>query len=266
MRKNKIKKICRKCGTSFKTLNNSVKYCSISCARKILFCHEDIKKIILMYRSGEGAKNIGKGFNCTADTILKLLRENNIAIRTVQQASILSGKNIRTYKVDENYFEEINTEEKAYWLGFIAADGNISKSSNTLYISLHRRDKTHLVKFLRNTMSNYKITDFYNSNLSEQSRISVTSHKMKSDLVGHGIIPNKSLTLVPPSFYNDTLEKAFWRGCIDGDGSICKRIIKNRTEWTISLVGSHGIVESFSRFINKNIGFNYSVVVTTHKE
>jgi len=50
------------------------------------------------------------------------LRSIGMAVKAV---IILSGKSIRS--IDENYFGSIDTEEKAYWLGFIAADGCINE-------------------------------------------------------------------------------------------------------------------------------------------
>ena len=51
----------------------------------------------------------------------------------------------RKYNFDENFFDKIDTEEKAYWLGFIYADGAIFK--RTLSIRLSTKDIHHLEKF-----------------------------------------------------------------------------------------------------------------------
>jgi hypothetical protein len=34
------------------------------------------------------------------------------------------------YKINEDFFQEIDTEEKAYWLGFLYADGYIHVRSH----------------------------------------------------------------------------------------------------------------------------------------
>ena len=60
-------------------------------------------------------------------------------------------KGIRKHFFNENYFENIDTEEKAYWLGFISADGSICKSSKynsyRLVLNLNRLDEHHILKF-----------------------------------------------------------------------------------------------------------------------
>ena len=43
---------------------------------------------------------------------------------------IRQGEILRKYNVNHDFFESINTEERAYWLGFISADGCISERYN----------------------------------------------------------------------------------------------------------------------------------------
>ena len=44
-------------------------------------------------------------------------------------------------------FDTIDSEEKAYWLGFIYADGWISDANNCFTLTLQQRDVEHLLKF-----------------------------------------------------------------------------------------------------------------------
>ena len=81
------------------------------------------------------AREVGRKFGISKDRITKYLTEEGI----------LRPKLTHTFNKD--YFEEIDTEEKAYWLGFIYADGSINPSKNGLEISLKYSDKTHLQKF-----------------------------------------------------------------------------------------------------------------------
>ena len=48
---------------------------------------------------------------------------------------------------DEHSFDVIDTEEKAYWLGFLYADGNVSNTKNEVGITLQSSDIKHLYKF-----------------------------------------------------------------------------------------------------------------------
>ena len=66
----------------------------------------------------------------------------------------------RLYTLNENFFETIDTEDKAYWLGFIYADGYITKSKtgqHNLGIKLSIKDLAHLQKFALDIKTNKPI-------------------------------------------------------------------------------------------------------------
>nr|DAG90196.1 MAG TPA: endonuclease [Crassvirales sp.] len=54
---------------------------------------------------------------------------------------------------NRDFFSVIDTEEKAYWLGFLYADGFISASGNTVGLSISLKDIDHLKKY--NNALNY---------------------------------------------------------------------------------------------------------------
>lgn len=128
---------------------------------------------------------------------------------------ILSKNHILT-SFDINVFEKIDTEEKAYWLGFLYADGNVSKKSNNVELSLQLSDIDHLYK--------YKL--FLKSKLSirkDKIRCRFTSgnKKFKKDLENLGCVPAKSLIITFPIIPKH-LTHHFIRGYFDGDGCITK--------------------------------------------
>ena len=50
-------------------------------------------------------------------------------------------------KFDNTVFDTIDTEEKAYWLGFMYADGYVQNNGNSVELSLKGSDVEHLEKF-----------------------------------------------------------------------------------------------------------------------
>ena len=98
------------------------------------------------------------------------------------------------YKYDKNFFEIIDTEEKAYWLGFIAADGNIREDLHKMRIELNIRDKKHLEKFRSAIHGNMPIKEWIRHK-NHSCYIEVNSVKLCKDLLQYGVTPNKSLTL-----------------------------------------------------------------------
>lgn len=145
----------------------------------------------------------------------------------------------RGFTLDETKFETI-TEESAYWLGFMLADGNVSK--NTITINLKTGDRSHLEKFRAFMGGNQTIS------LKKDVRMSgyaFGSIKVTKDLSKWGIVPNKSLIAeVHPELKNN---RHFWRGVIDGDGSVVFRegIIK-----CVSLCGTKSVCDDFLAFAN----------------
>jgi hypothetical protein len=132
----------------------------------------------------------------------------------------------RKYSFNENYFENIDTESKAYWLGFIAADGSISKrktGQNSFSLYLHEIEPLEaLRKDLESDkpiylQDNSKYENKYSNKMGY--RITFISNKMVSDLETHGILERKTFKLKLPNLKKE-LYSHFVRGYFDGDGSV----------------------------------------------
>lgn len=142
------------------------------------------------------------------------------------------------YNCNYDFFKNIDTEEKAYWFGFIAADGwiNINKSTNSgcLGIELQYNDINHLKKFNKSINGNYKITDRERvcnidskyKNISKECCIRIFSIDMVNDLINIGITTNKTRDFSFPVWIDESLHAAFIRGYFDGDGCVRTRMRK----------------------------------------
>ena len=122
---------------------------------------------------------------------------------------------------NENIFEKIDTEEKAYWLGFLYADGCIHNGNNYDYrieLGLKEEDKGHLEKFKNFIGKNNKISK---REKTKSVRYNFRSKKVWQDLINLGCTPTKSLTLQFPTKEQvpDDFLVPFLRGYFDGDGS-----------------------------------------------
>lgn len=121
------------------------------------------------------------------------------------------------YTVNENYFKEIDSPEKAYILGFLYADG--CTSNNTISIVQVEENKDIIYK-IRDILGNIPINQSKQTNGKIKYSIYIYRKNMVNDLINLGCIPNKSLTLTFPDFINDELLPHFIRGYFDGDGCI----------------------------------------------
>lgn len=159
----------------------------------------------------------------------------------------LKSKNINTKRklsFNESIFENIDSENKAYWLGFLYADGCVIYNENqkryVLELTLCEKDYIHLEKFKDFLNCNNKIT--YRDK-QKAYRIFINSKKMCSDLIKLGCIPNKSLKLKFPnrSIVNKKYLKHFIRGYFDGDGCIS---INKKNTFQITLLGTFEFLKS----------------------
>lgn len=117
----------------------------------------------------------------------------------------------------EDYFENIDSEEKAYWLGWIISDGAITnqpeKSKFQLEITIKQEDEEilHLLEKDLNVFNKvYPSQQIY-------SRFSLGCKKIVQDLAKMGISQNKSFIVKVPNF-DEKYNSAFIRGIFDGDG------------------------------------------------
>jgi len=149
-----------------------------------------------------------------------------------------------------DYFDQIDTPEKAYWLGFISADGCIVTTAqhpegSHLAIQLGARDKDHLVKLKAALGATASVHDRTAETFGKPTRLaslSVGSRRLTKALLVLGVTPRKSATMQPWDGPADLMPH-YWRGMVDGDGSLAR---KTESVWTVFLCGSEACVRAFA--------------------
>lgn len=202
------------------------------------------QNIINEYLNGESLTNLEKRYKC---------KRQNIAIVLLYNGYNVENKQNRT-KFNETIFDSIDTEEKAYWLGFIFADGYISSSKYTFEISLKGTDKHHLDKFnnfmQHEDQNHVKLSNIkLNGKIFERCRWSVTNKHLWKTLNNLGCTPQKSLTLQFPNlniFKTKNLICHFIRGYFDGDGSFSRTINARTVSPNVSLLGTYEFLSQIS--------------------
>ena len=158
-------------------------------------------------------------------------------------------------RMDETIFDNIDTEEKAYWLGFLYADGNISTVGNRLEMNLSSKDLDHMLKFKRflKLESEIRIEDNRGEG-KEVCRLSIRNKHVWQQLNDKGCVPCKSLILKFPDksiFKTENLIYDFIRGYCDGDGSLgmyMKENTENHKCW-MSFVGTEDFLNGIQDFL-----------------
>ncbi len=225
--------------------------------------------IIKDYTGGAKINDILLKYKIGHAKLRLILRRNNIPERN-------KSINRRQYLLDESFFEKIDTQGKAYWLGFLYADGWICNKNHSVGLTLKASDGDHLIKFKKYVKSNAPITTIKSKQRKIknqiiksclQKNIMLHSKKVKMDLISVGCGLNKSLTLEFPnsSQVPQDLLSHFIRGYFDGDGCLSSYISKKdknpRKAYQMTIVGSDQFILSLKDFLLKIL----NVKIYTHK-
>lgn len=148
--------------------------------------------------------------------------------------------------VNNNYFSEQNNR-MAYIMGFLAADGNVSKNGNRIQSQLSLKDKGHL-EMIQSEIGGCEVYE-YESNGYKSCGWHCCSSQIKKDLAVYGIIPHKTGTLSIPKVLDKQYWKDFIRGYFDGDGTICK----DGTGFRVTITSANKeILEDINSYFEEN--------------
>ena len=193
-------------------------------------------------------------------SLTKLGSKYNIKRQTLSERfkkwgyEIINQKN--KCRLNENCFDNMNTEEQFYWLGFMYADGNISKEGNRVEMRLSLKDKDHLEKFRKFLQLTTEIR-IGETNGIKFCHLSVRNKHLWNILNKLGCVPQKSLTLTFPNlnlFKNTENILHFIRGYVDGDG--CLTIFKDgdKLRTRLTMVGTESFLNSIN-YLFSNKGY-----------
>lgn len=212
-----IKNIAKELNMCTKTLSNKLQLDGVE-IRGVSVTTKDYSsianEIIKLYDEGNSIRTISKLIKVPRDKISLILKQNDVNVK--------KGK----YEYDENIFDVINTEAKAYWLGFLYADGYVYDTEASIVLKLAEMDLDHLKKyrdFLNIDAKIHKETAIgKHGHTLSACKIFITNKKIHSDLITKGCTNKKSLTLTFPSeqIVPKELQHHFVRGYLDGDGCI----------------------------------------------
>lgn len=202
------------------------------------------------------AYKIAEKYNVHPTTIYNVLKSHGVVIRS----NVLNS----AMKVNHEYFSKIDSCEKAYWLGYLYADGCISRGFVSLAAAI--KDIDHIKTFKEHVEASHKI-GIYNGNGyglgKKYCRIIFKSTRMVNDLKSHGCVENKSLILLPPNNVPKIFTKDFIRGYFDGDGSIT---ISNNDCINFKICGTQEVLLYIIQNLNLNLDYEYNAKLYKRKD
>ena len=195
--------------------------------------------IIKEYHLGKSSGEIGKLINCKPVSICTLLKRNNVKAR---------GR--RKYFSNEHFFDKIDTEHKAYILGWFYSDG--CNFGNSLVLALIDREILEKIKSIFEFTGPIYIRERKNPKHKTVHVLSIRSRILSKRLSELGCPPNKTFSIKFPNddIVPQNLKRHFIRGILDGDGCICCR--KKKVRWDATICGTQNLVNGILNFININ--------------
>jgi hypothetical protein len=210
-------------------------------------------------------KELSKKYQLSLYKLRIILKKYNLS------AEINRGKGRGDCTCNSKYFNKIDTNEKAYWLGLLFADGYISTERAKgiqfkMSLGLSKEcDKSHIYKFSETLESTHKIVIVQPSsrpnkngkiiNRSIQHRVDIHNKELVTDLINLGLTPRKSNTCEFPNI-DDQYLSHFIRGYFDGDGSLCGGL-------KINIIGSIQFITTLANKLDSN--FNIKCKIQSEK-
>ena len=211
--------------------------------------HKEKTELFTKYETGKytGA-DLAKEYPISLTAINGLLRRNGYKAKSQSELQ-------RKYNIDETFFDVIDTEEKAYFLGFLYADGCNATNRNAVILSLKEDDKEILEKL--NSLLQHKKPLWHTK--SGQTTLLISNKHISQRLIELGCHRAKTYTLVFPSEKQvpKHLVRHFVRGYFDGDGWVGEK--------AICIVSTLNFCNSLAEILNQELNVN-SYIRARHPE
>lgn len=202
-------------------------------------------KIILLRQKGMSLRSIEKEVEVERHKISRFLKDSNI-----------NTQNLDRHKYYEDIFKVIDTQEKAYWLGILYADGCVRNEKNMVTLTLNIEDEYILEKFANFVSEDLKPT----KHSINAKRVSISNSKIYNDLLNKGLMERKSLKLKFPNIkiLPIYLQSHFIRGYFDGDGGLFIETNKNGKTKSLlfHITGTFEFLEEVQKILGTNNKLN----------
>lgn len=218
----------------------------------VKFTDKEEQLCVDLYNSGVSIRKIVKELSTSKGCVIRTIEKYNLE-KHDKYASI--------YSIDDNFFDSINTEEKAYFFGLLYADGCNLLERNRIIIGLIEQDKHILEKLLKSVKCNRPLS-FLNLNDKNKNHNNVYKARLHNKhmcevLNDYGLTPRKSLTKKFPEVIKNSSEdiiRHFIRGYFDGNGGIYIRSDGYHAE--IYFYSTLDMCESINKLLIKYLNIN----------
>lgn len=211
---------------------------------------------VSMYAAGYSMQEIGDAMGIGSDGVCRIIKRAGMSDIVRNEMAVSKG-------IRSDFFDHVDAPEKAYLLGFVAADGSIT--GNQLTIEQAAENYTGLLvaqKLLKPHGRLLQGKIHSRDDVQDTYRLCVSSEHLAKRLGELGISERKGLTYDPCTAIasmGEHLHPFFWRGMLDGDGSISMQ--KSNGDCNVTMTGTRFTCEAFKQFAH-HIGVSTTASVT----
>lgn len=203
---------------------------------------DEIKKLVVEdYNNGISNSKILLKHQISQTSLYRILKEKGIT----------ANKDKKNYHINEHIFDSIDSDIKAYFVGFVAADGSISETNYTLSITISKKDDDILLLFQR-LLETDKPLKYFSKNkdgkMYEYVQLVITNKQIVESLININLHQRKTwgntIADINPIYF-----RSFIRGYFDGDG--CVTNLKHKSI-DVSITGYENNMNKIISFLNMN--------------
>lgn len=219
----------------------------------VLHDYSQYKDYIIKQWDWRTASSLSKEIGCSKSYIEKVWRKAGLKDK---------GRNI--YHADKHFLDNIDSHEKAWFIGLIAADGCLFERNNLIQIILQEKDK----ETLEQVKTILKADNPFHRNENKKTyTLSICNKQLYSRLIEIGLTPKKTWILdfnlllknIPEEFHS-----SLFRGYWDGDGTITFNE-RGASYSAVSVVAPWSTIVIFQEYFNQKFGFSFCVSKNTKK-
>jgi len=215
--------------------------------KREIFDNSQIERIVRLYSDGVSAKSLAQKFSIRKERVQRWAAEQGL-LRSKNESH-------RFTQFNETVFDAIDTPNKAYWLGFIYADGCNAPDVNTVRIGLKGSDDGHLKKAaIFFGLSEDKVTRKIRNDGADVTNLNLYSKHLCQRCTEVGVPKSKSLIAEYPLWLDKRLHRHFIRGVFDGDGSI--KMASKTGEWNASFVGTENTIRAIVDIVENELSIH----------
>lgn len=161
------------------------------------------------------------------------------------------------YSLNENFFDKIDSESKAYFLGLLFADGYVSHKEKYVNLTLNDRE---IIKVFTHLLETERPIYCYND---RSHSLTIRNERLHQSLVNLGMLPRKSWKELSLPSIGIWLLRHFLRGFYDGDGSFyLSKIQKGKYVYLCASLtcGSYNFLEQIKNLLESYLRITFNKI------